>query len=367
MQTRYSAEAFRRTVDVPRCDRYEIVVEPNLLDSWPVRLAPFVEPHSRLWVVTDQQVWTILGPRVLAAPGAAERVAGVYEMTPGETSKSLDGWLALLDWLAASGVCRRDVVVALGGSMVSDVAGFAAATLMRGIAYANLPTTLLAQVDGAVGGKVAVNTTWAKNYVGSFHHPIAVLVDPSALASLPRAEMSNGLAEVIKSFVISDDAAFPLLEQRIERCLDGELDVLTWVVQRAIAQKMSLVDADPYEKDLYRALNFGHTLGHAIETYYGYRQMRHGFAVAVGMAAATRFGLNRGITEPATAERIFQVISRAELPMSVASDAEQIVARTAPIAAVRDGKLHFVVPRRVGEMVYCDDVEPWELVKAVQR
>lgn len=316
-------------------------------------------------MVTDTTVWAAVGERFMAAPGAASRVQKVMRLEPGEKSKSVESWVRLLDWLAEQPARRRDLVLALGGSVISDTAGFAAASFMRGIRYVNVPTSLLAQVDGSVGGKVAVNASSAKNLIGAFHHPSAVLTDPTVLASLPRIELSNGMAEVIKSFAISPDGKFGELLARIPECLAGDPGALHWVARTAITQKMDLVDPDPYEVDLNRVLNFGHTLGHAIEAYGRYRQIRHGLAVAIGIACATRLGFNRGITAPSAAEQILAALRAADLPVSLpADDVPGVVDMLGAIAAIRDGKLRFVIPRSIGQMAFVDDIRPDELMKA---
>ena len=345
----------------PRDDRYLICIEPGALDAWPDRLAAAIG-SSRVWVVTDEQVWKAVGPRFSAADGASDSVAGVYRLKSGERSKSLAAWQALISWFAEKRVGRRDVVVALGGSMVSDVAGFAAACYMRGIRYVNIPTSLVSQVDGSVGGKVAVNLADAKNLIGSFHHPSFVLTDPSALSSLPDQEISCGLAEIIKSFVITPDGLFGELERRIGQLRRRDISALTWVVHVAVRQKMELVDMDPYEADLDRSLNFGHTIAHALEAGRSYESIRHGEAVAIGMASATRLGLTRHITEPETARRILGAIRAAALPDRIEPAlARKVVSNTEMIARVRGGSLRFVVPRALGVVTFLGQVDPGEL------
>ncbi len=355
-----------RDVSVVLDCRYPVLVEDGIIDRWPDYLDALPQAcPARVWVVTDTTVRQALGDRFLAAAGAGERVQDLLELEPGEKSKSVASWVRVLDWLAERGARRRDILLALGGSMISDTAGFAAASFMRGIRYVNVPTSLLAQVDGSVGGKVAVNAPAGKNLIGAFHHPSAVLTDPTALASLPRIELSNGMAEVIKSFVISADGRFGELVSRIPACIEADLGALRWVVQMAITQKMDLVDPDPYEHDLNRVLNFGHTMGHAIEAYGRYSQIRHGMAVAIGIACATRLGLNRGLTDPAAAEQIFAALRAADLPVSLpAEDVPGVVEMLGTISAIRNGKLRFVIPRSIGRMAFADDVSPDELIKA---
>ncbi|KAK1184385.1 3-dehydroquinate synthase [Streptomyces sp. NBS 14/10] len=355
---------YQRDVRVDRQDRYSIRVERNALDVWPARLTEAVG-EARIWVVTDETVWAELGDRFSAAERADRLVGGVLTLPCGELSKSLSTWQRIISWFAENGVGRRDVVVAFGGSMVSDTAGFAAACYMRGIPYANVPTSLLAQVDGAVGGKVAVNLPEGKNLVGDFHHPVFVLCDPTTLCSLPDAEISNGLAEVIKSFAISADGQFGELEHLLPLCRGRDVAALTWIVRTAIDQKMNLVDPDPYEADLRRALNFGHTVGHALETSKSYSSIRHGEAVGIGMATATRLGLSRGITDAVGAQRILGAIAAAGLDDRVSVQlAPEVVRNTELIAKIRGGNLRYVVPRTLGAVEYLEDVDPDELATA---
>jgi 3-dehydroquinate synthase len=352
-----------RHVRAPRADSYPILLAEGGLDRWPELLSTEAGP-VRFWVVTDTTVRDALGDRLLDAPGARDVVCGTLALPAGEKSKSVDTWLRILDWLGAHGARRRDIVLAFGGSVVSDVAGFAAAAFMRGIRYVNVPTSLLAQVDGSIGGKVAVNTPWAKNVLGAFHHPSAVLIDPSALTTLPRVELSNGLAEVIKCFVITPGADFDACVDRIPACLDGDLDALQWTIRAATNQKMDLVDPDPYEVDLDRVLNFGHTLGHAIEASTGYGHIRHGMAVAIGMACAVRIAVGRGLLDDDTARRIFDALHRAELPDRLTEGAEGVIEKLAAIAMIRDGRLRFVLSCGLGRTVFRDDITRAEVLAA---
>ncbi|MBI1844768.1 MAG: 3-dehydroquinate synthase, partial [Actinobacteria bacterium] len=296
---------------------YDIVVGHGLLSSTDLDpLAELKVEFPRSWVITDRNVWSLHGERLMQVIDRSRWVAGVLILEPGEPTKSLDGWQQALDWAAAHKVQRRDLLLAFGGSVITDLVGFVASSYMRGVAYANLPTTLLAQVDGSMGGKVAVNTATAKNLVGAFHHPEAVMCDSRLLATLPRAEIANGLSEAIKTFTIESTEAFEFLERHVPACLDGDLDRLTHVVRLCASIKMHLLDPDPYEVDLRRVLNFGHTLGHPIETSHAYRDIRHGEAVAIGMSAAVRIGLARGITDTSFARRFLELLELTELPTS---------------------------------------------------
>ena len=319
-----------------------------------------------MWVVADEAVWSLHGATFVASAAAQNMLGDVLVIPPGEKSKSLDRWFQITEWLAVNRALRRDVIVAFGGSVISDLVGFAAATYMRGVSYVNIPTTLLSQVDGAMGGKVAVNTREAKNLIGAFWHPTAVLTDPLLLETLPRAELSAGLGEVIKTAAVESEAAFEFLERSIEKCLLRDRDCLVDVVRMCTSIKMHLLHPDPYEVDLRRVLNFGHTIGHAVETARGYEGLRHGEAVGLGMLAASTIGLNRGITPPQVHARISQLVERATLPTKLPREtADHVLDRIDIIAAIRNGNLRFVVPIDIGRMAIVDDVQRSEIATAL--
>jgi len=355
-------------VQVSRLDCYDILIAAGLLGG----RNPLVEQRLRAgaesaWIVTDEIVADLHGERLSLLNFGGSWVRDTLVLPPGETTKSQEGWTRCIDWMTRKQVGRRDAVLAVGGSVVSDLVGFAAATYMRGIAYVNVPTTLLSQVDGAMGGKVAINTPHAKNLVGAFHHPTMVVTDTEFLQTLERAEIANGLAEAIKTFAIESSDAFAFLEETVADCLDGRLERLTAVVRLCAEIKMHLLDNDPYEVDLRRVLNFGHTLGHPIETSFAYEGIRHGEAVAIGMASAARIGHRRGLTTDKTLERLVGLLTAAELPTSIDRSAvDEVIERVEIISAIRGGSLRFVIPTHLGErMMIVDDVTTAEMTDAL--
>jgi 3-dehydroquinate synthase len=355
-----------RHVVVPRLDRYQITVYSGCLAHWATELAGLLGGGNRAWVVADETVWAMHGSTLTDSRDAQMIIGGVLALPPGEKSKSLEHWSQVGEWLAANRALRRDIVVAFGGSVISDLVGFVAATYMRGVPYVNIPTTLLSQVDGAIGGKVAINTPDAKNLIGAFWHPAAVLTDPLLLETLPRAEVAAGLGEVIKTAAVESQAAFEYLEGCIEKCLLRDRDSLTNVVRMCASIKMHLLNPDPYEVDLRRVLNFGHTVGHAIETAKGYRGIRHGEAVGLGMLAASTIGLHRGLTPPGVHTRLGQLVGRANLPTSLShGTVDDILDRIDIIAAIRNGNLRFVVPIDIGRMAIIEDVQRDEIANAL--
>jgi 3-dehydroquinate synthase len=288
----------------------------------------------------------------------------------GEASKSLDGLASLYAQFARMRLDRQSLVVALGGGVIGDLAGFAAATYLRGLALAQVPTTLLAQVDASIGGKTAIDLVSGKNLVGAFHQPRAVVADIDTLATLSSAELRSGLAEVVKYGMIADAALFAALERDADRLLAGEPDALTPAVVRSCEIKADVVHQDPHERGLRAILNYGHTVGHALEAVWGYGTITHGAAVAVGMSAAARLAVHLGLLDRRDAERQDRLLSRLGLPI-LAPEAPLLSAppevagalpagtpTLPPFAALLDamlldkktlgGRLRFVLPRAIG-------------------
>ena len=247
-----------------------------------------------------------------------------FEVTPilipdGEEHKNLNSLATLYDGLIKARLQRRSCVLALGGGVVGDLAGFAAATYLRGVSYVQVPTTLLAQVDSSVGGKTGVNHENGKNLIGVFYQPKLVVIDVAVLRTLPRRELVAGLAEVIKYGIIADPALFQLLEEKIERLLAIDRALLIQVIATCCAIKARVVEQDEREDDYRAVLNFGHTIGHALEAATGYRQFLHGEAVGVGMAKAAALSLGRGLADRKSVDRIIQLIKKSGLPTEIPS------------------------------------------------
>ena len=324
----------------------------------------------RAFLVTDE---TVLGLHAQALAEALRRgglKTRLMAFPPGERSKQLGTACQLLDWLAGSDMRRRDVLVPVGGGVVCDTAGWAASVYMRGVPYVNVPTTLMAQVDAAIGGKVGVDHGRAKNLIGAFYQPQAVMTCLGYLDTLDAREMRNGLAEVVKKASIASPALFGYLEQRWRDVLAQDRATLGELVRTASSIKIRLIADDPYENDLRRPLNFGHTVGHALETVTGYQAVPHGEAVSVGMAVAVRIAARRGILHEAVATRITALLRRLGLPVAVDElaapvCADSLVAALAKIRHIRDGFLRFVLPTDLGEVQICDDVTDDEVKAAL--
>ena len=304
----------------------------------------------------------------------------------GEASKSLDGLERLYTRFAGMRLDRKSAVVALGGGVIGDLAGFAAATYLRGLALVQVPTTLLAQVDASIGGKTAIDLPCGKNLVGAFYQPRAVIADVGTLATLPPSELRSGLAEVVKYGVIADAGLFASLEREADRLVSGAPEPLTRVVVRCCEIKAEVVRQDPHEQGLRAVLNYGHTVGHALEAVLGYGAIPHGAAVAIGMSAAARLAVRLELLSPAAAARQDLLLQRLGLP-TLTPDARSAVAAqqggsAAPPGSPADqplpplasllaamaldkksvgGRLRFVLARAIGSVevreVAVEDVE----------
>jgi 3-dehydroquinate synthase len=320
-------------------------------------------------VVTDHIVDGLHAARITAALAGRGVPIRSMAIPAGEQSKSLQMAYQLLDWLARSDAGRRDVLLAIGGGVVIDTAGWVASAYMRGIPYINVPTTLLAQVDAAIGGKVAVDHWIAKNLIGSFYEPEAVVSCVGYLATLDARQVRAGLAEVIKKAIIASPRLFAFIESHLGSLLALDPASSRSLVHAASAIKSVLVARDPYENDLRRTLNFGHTVGHAVETATGYGPVLHGEAVAFGMAVAVRIALARGLLAEAGAARILQLLADAGLPLSprqlaVEPSADDVIGALAKIRQVRAGSLRFVLPTGLGSALIADDVTEDEISAA---
>ena len=309
-----------------------------------------------VFVVTAQPVvdaHPLLQASIESLAGRAKRLV----VPDGEAAKTLDSaqtlWTEMLD---AAGN-RDSRVIAIGGGSVTDVAGFVAASFLRGIELALVPTTLLSQVDAAIGGKTAIDMPGAKNAVGAFWHPRIVIADTEVLASLEGAEWRAGLAEVVKIAVSEDPELFETLERELrpDQRLTGE--VLDAILSRAVAAKIDVVEADPNEGDRRRVLNLGHTLAHAIESSLGYKRIRHGEAVVYGLLFSLRLAVKRG-GDRAFARRCAELLRRLEVPRLPSLDAEKLIGMIGRDKKVRRQGLHWVLPMGLGRVEISEAVEP---------
>jgi 3-dehydroquinate synthase len=318
---------------------------------------------KRRFVVSNGTVWRLHGD-AFAALTSEEPIL----LPDGERFKNLATVGRIYDALVRASADRATTIVAIGGGVVGDTAGFAAATYLRGIPVVQVPTTLLAQVDSAIGGKVGVNLAAGKNLIGAYHQPAAVVIDPELLSSLPRREFRAGLYEVIKYGVIASRPLFERLQSQMTQLFAREPASLVPVVAECCRIKGRVVEVDERESGPRRALNFGHTVGHALEAVTKYRRFRHGEAVGYGMLAAANLAVARGAMPAADRDALAALILQMG-PLPSVSDlpAAQVVEAVARDKKVIAGRLHFVLPTRIGETKTVTDVTIEELEKAARE
>jgi 3-dehydroquinate synthase len=359
----------------------EVVAHARREDRYPVhvchdgaalreRLRELLDGAATVAVIADETVETLYGARLRRELRGLGLDVLARTVPAGEASKSLESAVALWHWLAASALGRRDVVLCLGGGVICDLGGWVASAYMRGVPYVNLPTTLLAMVDGALGGKVAVNHPVAKNLLGAFHQPAGVVSDLRTLRSLERRQLAAGLAECIKKGVIASPAYFAFIEREAEAILGGDGACQEALVRAAAAIKTALIERDPYEADLRRPLNFGHTIGHPLETVTGYAPLLHGEAVAFGMAVEARIAARRGWLDEALLDRLLALLERCGLPARASAlppgvRAEPLLGAMEKVRLIRAGSLRWVLPVALGETVIADDVTTAEVRAAL--
>jgi len=340
---------------------YPTAVERGILQ----RVSEFVPLKAgKLFIVTTEDVWALHGSAIRPQLDA-NRVTTLF-FPGGEVNKRLARVEELADQMLAGGGDRTSVVIGFGGGIVTDVAGFLAAVFMRGVPVLQIPTTLLAQVDAAVGGKTGVNLAGGKNLVGSFHQPAAVLIDPEVLATLPEREYRAGLYEVIKCAIIRDRALFEMLETQADGVLALDADLVDRFISAAVRIKSEVVSADEREGDLRRILNFGHTVGHAMEAETEYVRFLHGEAVGWGMLIATRLAELAATLTSAEAARIQRLIRRyGPLPSAANLDPDHLVARLASDKKTLQGKVHFVLPTAIGAVRVLSGIDPALVRRAI--
>ena len=355
--------AEERTVPVRLAGHsYDVVIRPGLLSEVGARLRPLTR-SAKIALVYDSNLPAAHRAAVKTSLAGEFRQVIEREVAPGEDHKTVATVDALYGQILRHGIDRQTPVVALGGGVVGDTAGFVAATILRGVPFVQVPTTLLAMVDASVGGKTGVNHAVGKNLVGAFHQPVAVFADPAALATLPPRELRGGLAECIKHDIIRDADGFATLEHDIGRALALDTHFLTTLIAHNVAIKARVVEADPFENGERAHLNFGHTFGHAIENVSHY-EYSHGESVALGMAAAAQLATDLGMLDDATRRRIVAVIEQAGLPArGMRLDVGAVVDAMAYDKKVKSGRLRFILPDRIGHVVIRDDVP----VDAVRR
>lgn len=342
--------------------RYLAVVERGVLAS----AASHVPASAgKLFVITTGDVWRLHGEVMRKA--LSGRHYEVLYFPGGEERKRLDEVEALAGRMIEAGGDRSSVVIAFGGGITNDVGGFLAAIFMRGIPVIQAPTTLLAQVDAAVGGKTGVNLACGKNLIGAFHQPLAVLIDPDVLATLPDREYRAGLFEVLKHGVIRSPRLFDLMAEHPDRVLARETGAVDMMVAESVRIKSEVVSADEREADLRRILNFGHTVGHALEAETAYARFLHGEAVAFGMRAAAHLARLAGVLAAGDERRIVAAIALyGPIPPLDGVTAEALAARLKGDKKTVQGRVHFVLPERIGAVRVVSDPDPEMVLDAIR-
>lgn len=325
---------------------YPILIGPGLLDQGELYL-----PHAQsqqILVVSNETVAPLYLDRVLKQ--CTGRQITTVILRDGEQYKNLAAVVSIIDELLRSRFSRNCTVFALGGGVVGDIAGFAAACYQRGVAYIQLPTTLLAQVDSSVGGKTGVNHPLGKNMIGAFHQPRCVIADTDTLATLANRELRAGVAEIIKYGLIRDAEFFSWLEEHIEELTGRDPAALAFAIERSCRNKAEVVAADERESDVRATLNLGHTFGHAIETGTGYASYLHGEAIAIGMCIAAELSAQLGWLDATSVARIVTLMQHAGLPTAApaAMDSEQFLRRMAVDKKNLDGQLRLILLKSIG-------------------
>jgi 3-dehydroquinate synthase len=351
-------------IDVATPSRaYTVAIENNAIDRLGQILEEVGAPQRR-FIVSSPLVWRLHGPRVARAVKGAEAIL----VPDGERHKQLSTVVRIYDALVRASADRASTLVTFGGGVIGDMAGFAAATYLRGIALVHVPTTLLAQVDSAIGGKVGVNHPLGKNMIGSFYQPHAVVIDPTVLGTLPRREFRAGLYEVIKYGVTSSAGLFDRVTRDRTAIFAREPAVLTPVIAESCRIKAAVVSADEREAGPRRILNFGHTAGHAIEAVTKYKRYRHGEAIAYGMLVAAELALARGALAERDKKALADLIAGlGPLPAIADVSTAHILEAMRHDKKVVSGRLHFVLPTAIGATVIVDDVTDKEMREALRR
>jgi 3-dehydroquinate synthase len=347
---------------------YPIVVEGGLLGRATAEILR-AAPANRVAVLTHPHLARRYAGPLVGGLVEAGVPTSLVTIPPGERHKNLRTVARLYERLLENGLDRQSLLVTLGGGVLGDIGGFVAATYLRGIPFVQAPTTLLAQVDASVGGKTGVDLRQGKNLVGSFHQPRAVIIDTDTLRTLPLRELRSGLAEVVKYGIISDEPFFRLVAQSLPRLLRRDSEATAAAVVRSCEIKARVVEADETEQGLRAILNFGHTVGHALESVTGYRRYRHGEAISIGMVSAGLIGEEVGLTPRGVTREIADVLERAGLPTVFPADVpvEDILHAMGRDKKTVAGKTRFVLAREIGRVEIVSDVPTRAVVAALDR
>jgi 3-dehydroquinate synthase len=346
---------------------YDVLLGQGLLASLPQHMYRiFGERPRRTFVVTSPEIWSLWSDAVLTG-FPAEMQPTVLLLPAGEQHKRLAALERLAQQLAAAGADRSSILIAFGGGVIGDVTGFLASIYMRGIDFIQAPTTLLAQVDSSVGGKTGVNLSAGKNLIGTFYHPRLVLADTTVLRTLPLAELRAGLFESLKAGLIYDADLFAYIEQHTGALLRQEAEPLTHVIAESVRIKADVVGKDEREAGLRMILNFGHTIGHAIESATNYEALLHGEAVGIGMSGAAQIAVQLGKLDAASCQRLQALLKALGLPYAARGLAWELVREAMSLdKKTRSGRINWILPTAIGSVEICNEV-PDEVVEQVLR
>ncbi|WP_208560708.1 3-dehydroquinate synthase [Marinilactibacillus kalidii] len=337
------------TVEVPVQETsYALKIEKNLLDRVGEEVSQQFD-GQKIMVVTDETVHGYYGEKVLEQLKAAGYAVQSIVLPPGEQTKTFDSMPAIYSQFIDFGLTRSDLIIALGGGVVGDITGFAAASFLRGISFVQIPTTLLAQVDSSVGGKVGVDLPEGKNLVGAFYHPELVLIDPLVLETLTDQAFSDGMAEVIKYGCIKDRSLFDRLMGMTSRA--AVMNQIEWVIETCCTIKKTVVQADEKDTSERMLLNFGHTLGHAIEAFYHYERYSHGQGVAIGMVELSTIAEQQALTQKGTTDKIIALLKQHHLPtvLEKPEDYDKILPYIEKDKKNFEGNLNIIVLNNIGQ------------------
>jgi 3-dehydroquinate synthase len=345
-------------------DGYDVHVENGLMKNIvEIIRKSKLDIGDTVYIVTDDNVANLYLSDISVCFTMFDIRTEIVVVPAGEEHKSFETYEFLIDKLLQKGIMRRSLLILIGGGMIMDLGGFVGATIMRGIPVINIPTSLVAQVDAAIGGKVAINHKSAKNLIGNFYNPKLVCIDPTFLLTLDDSQIQEGLAEAIKVAIINSPDLFHLIETQKTNIFSRNLDLFERIIELSVSAKIELLKPDPLEVNLERALNFGHTLAHPLETLYHYKGLTHGKAVALGMSAASVYAVHNGYLTAEVSARIENVIKSVGLPTSI-----KIENRTALFEAlnfiikVRNGNLNLVLPVEIGKALILPQADLVELI-----
>lgn len=366
------------TVKITKDEEYKICIEKGILNNLGEHLSKAIE-NKRVIIITNSLVNSLYGAKLLSALRRDGFNSDLIEVPDGEKYKTLSTAKYLYDELLKRKADRTTTLIALGGGVIGDLAGFVAATYMRGLPLVHIPTTLLAQVDSSIGGKVAVDHPLAKNIIGSFYQPKAVYADPEVLQTLSDKDIKNGIIEAIKIAVIKSPVFFKWLEKNIDQLLKKHEGLLCEAVKEAVSLKADIVLRDPWESGLRKILNFGHSIGHVLEVEAGYQDLNHGEAVALGMLIETKIARNRGMCSEKFEEKIKRILSFPPSSLSFPRKRESIFKHIKNLDYNQlwetlaldkknsQGKVIFILPESLDKVTLVDNITKVEVIKALKE